>query len=105
MHLFHNVASTNEIALNIKLRDGWPVAKFFDTLADLLVRQHINVLILVDTVELEDLDDIVGESAPGHLLGALHKEHDIIVLDPFCELCVQCSIVQGFLGLWLEVRV
>ena len=106
MHFLHDVASTNEVPLDIKLRNGRPVRVFLDGITDLLISQHIDVLVVGDTVEFEYLHDVVAEAAPGHLLRALHEKYQIVVLDPLIELLIELLLVHRcFLGLGLEIAM
>lgn len=75
MHLLDYVAPSNEVAFDVQLRNRRPVAEFLDTLAHLLILENVNVLVVLNAVELEDLDNVVAEAAPGHLPVALHEEH------------------------------
>ena len=104
MHLLDYVAAANQLALHVQLREGGPVRPLFHLLSQLLVGKNVHVLVVVDAVELEDLDDIVGEAAPGHLLRALHEEDDIVALYPLTELCIEgCFIHRRLLLLRLEI--
>ena len=49
MHLFHDVAATHELTLDVDLGDGWPVREVLDGLTQGLIGKHIEVL-EIDTV-------------------------------------------------------
>ena len=88
MHLLHYVASSDKISLHVQLWYRGPVRILLDPLAYVFIEQHIDVLVVSDTVELEHLHYVVAEAATGHLLRALHKEHDIVRLNPLCKLLI-----------------
>ncbi len=82
MHLLHDVASTNELALDVDLWQGWPVAELLDSFSDALVLKAVDILVLIDSVELHDLHYVVTEAASRHLLVSLHEDHYVIFIDP-----------------------
>ena len=88
MHLFDNIASPNELSLDIKLWNSGPVGVFLDPFANILISKNINILIVAEAVVLKHLDNIVRETTSGHLFTSLHEEYDIIALDPFGELSI-----------------
>jgi hypothetical protein len=88
MHLFDNIASPNELSLDIELRNSGPVRVFLDSFTDILISKDINILIVAEAVVLKHLDDIVGETTSGHLFASFHEKHDVIALDPFGKLCI-----------------
>ena len=61
-HLADDVAAADELALDVKLRDGRPVGVFLDALAQLGRGQHVDALV-VDAEIVEDLHDLAGEAA------------------------------------------
>ena len=73
MHFLHNIAAANELALDVKLRNSWPVGKLFDAFPNLLICKHVYVFPVVDTVKLKDLDCIITETTSWHLLASLHE--------------------------------
>ena len=106
MHLLDYVAAADQLPLHVQLREGRPVRPLLHRLSQLLVGKNVHVLVVVNAVELEDLDDIVGETAPGHLLRALHEEDDIVALHPLTELRIKgCLIHRRLLLLRLEIRM
>ena len=50
MHLFHDIAPTNELASNVNLRDRWPVGEVFNALTQNFISQHINIFVLFETI-------------------------------------------------------
>jgi len=106
MHLLHNITTSDELPFDIELRDSGPVRVFLYSFANLLVSKNINVFVVADPVELEDLHDVVTETAARHLLAAFHKKHDIVVLYPLRELSIQLFFIhRSLLRLSLEVAV
>ncbi len=106
MHLLEDVTPADKLTLNVQLGEGWPVRELLNALSDVLIKQHVNVLVVVNPVELEHLHGVVAEPASGHLFGALHKEHDIVVLDPVTELSIEFLLIhRGLLLLGCEVGV
>ena len=106
MHLLDYVAAADQLPLHVQLREGGPVRPLLHRLSQLLVGKNVHVLVVVNAVELEDLDDIVGETAPGHLLRALHEEDDIVALHPLTELRIKGCLIHGrLLLLRLEIRM
>ena len=59
---------------------------------------------VVDTIELEDLNYIVGEPTLRHLFVSFHEYNNVVVVDSFVELLEQSSLVY-FFGFWLKIRV
>ena len=104
MHLLYYVAATDELTLNIELRNGRPVRELLYALAYLLVCQYINILVILNSVELENLDYVVREATTGHFPRPLHKEHHVIVLNPLSELSVKGCLIEGAL-LWLRLEI
>ena len=104
MHLLDYVAAADQLPLHVQLRECGPVRPLLHRLSQLLVGKNVHILVVIDAVELEDLDDIVGEAAPGHLLRALHEEDDIIALHPLTELRIEGCFIHGrLLLLRLEI--
>ena len=104
MHLLDYVAAADQLPLHVQLRECGLVRPLLHRLSQLLVGKNVHILVVIDAVELEDLDDIVGEAAPGHLLRALHEEDDIIALHPLTELRIEGCFIHGrLLLLRLEI--
>ena len=59
---------------------------FFDKVITLRSLLKISILELFDSIELENLHNIVRETAPRHFSVALHKKHNIILCDPLINL-------------------
>ena len=106
MHLFDNVAPSHKVALDVKLRDGRPVGVLLDPLTHGLVSEDVDILVFLDTVELEDLHHVVAEATPRHLSGTFHEKDCVVGGDPLGELLVKLLFIErGFLGLGLEITV
>ena len=45
IELQHDVGASNELAIDVELRDGWPRAVNLDALTNARVRQHIHSLV------------------------------------------------------------
>src|SRR6185503_14658772 len=76
VHLAHDVAAADELAVHVELRDRGPVRVLLDALADLLVLQHVDGEDLFRAAHLEELRGR-GREAAHRLLGvALHVEDD-----------------------------
>src|SRR3974390_1074141 len=79
-HFADDVAAADEFALEVKLRDGWPVGIGLDPLTQLVVFEHVETLI--DHAEIiEDLHDLTGEAAHRKLRRAFHEQHHLVSLD------------------------
>src|SRR5580704_4089955 len=78
-HLAHDVAAADELALDVKLRDGRPVRIVLDAAAQVVVFQHVEALIGHAQV-IQDLYDLAGEAAHRELRRALHEQHDVVAL-------------------------
>ena len=106
MHLFDYVATSNESSFNVELGYSGPIRVLLDAFSYLLISKNIDVLVFFDAVELEDLDDVVTESAPWHLSIAFHEQHGVVVRNPLCKLLIQFFFIhRGFLRLCLEITV
>lgn len=93
VHFHENVASADEFAINVDLRNRGPVGEFLDSLADFGVFEDIDVL-EVDTGGLENFRGAVGESALREVFGALHEEHDAVLLDDFLDSSILVTHVS-----------
>lgn len=88
MHFAHDVAATNKLPFDVDLRDCGPVRVFLDLLPDLLVRKHVDVFELLDSVGLEKDGNKAREPALRHLLGPFHEHNHVVLFDPLVEgLC------------------
>ena len=79
-HLAHDVRTADQFALHIELRDGRPVGKHLDPLAQVVVLQHVDADERNAEV-VENLHGHRGEPAPRVLRLALHEQHHGVVLD------------------------
>src|SRR5690606_19158355 len=79
-HLAHDIAATDEFALDVKLGNGWPVGIVLDALAEIVAFQNVGGLIL-DAEVVQDLDDLPGKTALWEIGGALHEQENIAGLD------------------------
>ena len=75
VHLNQDIGAANELALHIHLRDGGPAGILLDALADLHIGEHIEGF-EGNTQRVQDLHHVVGETALGHQLVALHEHKD-----------------------------
>ena len=55
-------------------------------LSKLLTLEHVDILILLNSVKLEDLHDVVREAAPWHLSVSFHEQAYVILADPLINL-------------------
>src|SRR5579862_2692454 len=78
-HFAHDIAAADELALDVKLRDGWPVRIALDAAAQVVVFEHVEAFIRHAQV-IEDLHDLAGEAAHRELRRALHEQHDVVGL-------------------------
>ena len=105
MHLFHDVAATHELTLDVDLGDGWPVREVLDGLTQGLIGKHIEVL-EIDTVGVHQDHDEATKTALGLLFCAFHKNYDIVLCYPLLDMCFALfRVCEGLLLLGLEVRV
>ena len=79
-HFAHDVATAEEFALHIELRNGRPVGIVLDTLTDIGVGKHVDRLV-IHTDVIQHLDNLAGEPTLREFRGALHEEHDVVGLD------------------------
>ena len=71
-----DVASAEELAVDVELREGGPAGVLLEPLAERLVGEHVERL--EGHVErAQDLHDGVGESALREVLGPLHEQHHL----------------------------
>jgi hypothetical protein len=78
MHRDQNIAATDELLLDVQLRDRGPVRVLLDSRPELRILQHVesSELVGVDTLQTEDLDAGSREAALRCLGCSLHEEHD-----------------------------
>lgn len=84
MHLKDDVAAADEFALDIDLRDGGPIRKLFDSLANFGVFQDVDVFEF-GPGSLENFDGSVGKTALRKAFRALHEEHHAVLIDNFLD--------------------
>src|SRR5208283_3541564 len=75
--LAHNIASTNEFAVDIDLRDRWPIAESLDLLAQLRVAQHVDRTVRRANL-FKDLHSGRGKAALREIPVALHEDADLV---------------------------
>ncbi|CVI61865.1 hypothetical protein AGR9A_Cc80122 [Agrobacterium salinitolerans str. Hayward 0363] len=78
-HLSYDVTAADEFALDVELRDGWPIGIVLDALTDVAVGKHVDALVL-DAEIIEDLYHLAGKTALRKLRGALHEKNDVVAL-------------------------
>lgn len=105
MHFLDYIAPTNELSLDVDLRNCGPIGEFLNALSHVLIGKHVHIFVVFHTVEFKHLSNIVTETASWHLLSALHEHNNIVLLDPFSELVVQLHFIKGCLLLGLKVIV
>src|SRR6267142_1812473 len=76
-HFAHDVASADEFALDVELRDRGPVGVDLDSIPQCGRVVHIERLVS-DPDVFEDLDQMTRKSALWKLWRALHEEHDVV---------------------------
>ena len=76
-HFEHDVASADEIALNVELRDRGPVGVDLDTIPQFGRVVHIERLVR-DPDVFEDLNQLARKPALWRLWRAFHEEHDVV---------------------------
>jgi hypothetical protein len=75
--LQHDVTATDQLAIDIQLRDGRPVTVGLDALTDFLVGQHVDVGEL-DAQVLQRAHGLGRETTLRHRRLALHEQHDAV---------------------------
>lgn len=78
VHFGHDVATTNEFAVDVKLRDGWPVGIVFNAITDCRVVQYVDGDHFLGVARFQNLNGAAGEPAHGELCRAFHEQHDWI---------------------------
>ena len=74
-HRLHDVGATDELAVDIELRNRRPVAVFLDALADVLVGQHVDGRVVFEQ-RVQTIGRRRGKTALRRLARAFHEEHD-----------------------------
>ena len=78
-HLADDVAAADELALDVKLRNGRPVRIGLDAVAQLGGFQNVQALV-ADPDVIEDLHHLTGKTALRKLRRPLHEQHDVVRL-------------------------
>src|SRR5882757_354434 len=76
-HFAHDVASADEFALDVELRDRGPVGVDLDAIPQFGRVVHIERLVS-DPDVFENLDQLTRKSALRKLRRAFHEEHDVV---------------------------
>ena len=84
MHLTHDVTTSDELLLDVDLRDCWPVRVLLNRLSDLVILKHVDIFKL-HTVGVKQHNDISAEPTLRLLLCALHEHNNIVGIYPFGE--------------------
>jgi hypothetical protein len=87
IHLHHDVGAADELAFDVELGDGGPVAVFLDALADFCVVEHVHSrdAFGVDAHGFQDLDGAAGEAAHGKAGAAFHEQHNVVAFDELVD--------------------
>jgi len=105
MHLFHDVAATHKLTLDVNLGDSWPVWEIFDSLAQCLISKHVEVLVL-HPVSVKEDHDVATKTALGLLFCAFHKKYHIVLCYPLLDMGFALFRVREWLLLLrLEIRI
>src|ERR1700759_4244876 len=78
-HLADDVATADELALDVELRNGRPVRIDLDAVAQVGGLQNVEALV-ADADVVEDLHHLTGKTALRKLRRALHEKHDVVRL-------------------------
>ena len=76
-HLLDDVAAADQVPADVQLRDRRPLAVGLDPLADLGVRQHVDVRV-VDAERIQRADGFRRKTALRRIWTALHEQHDAV---------------------------
>ncbi len=78
-HLADDIAAADELALDVKLRNGRPVRIGLDAVTQVGGFKNVQALV-ADPDVIEDLDHLAGKTALRKLRRALHEQHDVVRL-------------------------
>src|SRR4030088_1647853 len=78
-HLADDVAAADELALDVELRNRWPVRIGLDAVAQLGRFKDVEALV-ADPDVVENLHHLAGETALRKLRRSLHEQHDVVRL-------------------------
>src|SRR5882724_319513 len=93
VHLPYDVAAADELALDVELGDGRPLAEVLDALAERRIGQDVDALEL-DAELAQHLHDGGREAALREHGRALHVEHDVVLADVLLD-AIDDRVVQG----------
>src|SRR5687767_8523121 len=85
-HLLDDVATADELALHVELREGRPVGELLGHLAQRLERRQYVDRPVLDAERLHYLDHAHGKAAARRVRRALHEEEDGIVGQDLLDL-------------------
>ena len=91
MHLFHDIVAAHELTFDINLREGWPVWVIFDSLSQVVILKHINILVILHSISMKECCHILAEPTLWHLLWSLHEYANIIFRDPLRDLLLNIT--------------
>src|SRR5262249_1502183 len=78
-HLADDVATADELALDVELRNGRPVREGLDAVAELIGVENVEALVGHANV-IENLHHLGGKSAHWELRRSFHEQHDVVRL-------------------------
>ena len=104
VHLHHDVEPADELSFDVHLGNGWPIRILLDRRSERLIGQHVNILVRLDSIGVQEGDSGAAEATLWHLARSLHEQADVVLADPFRD------VLRHFIGclslrLWLEVVV
>src|SRR5262249_19052287 len=79
-HLADDIATADELAFDIELRNRWPVGECLDSMAERRIAEHVDTLEL-DAQMAQHLDHGTGKIALREDLCTFHEQHDIMLAD------------------------
>ena len=85
MQLLTDVNATDKLAVHVELRVGRPLRVLLETLSHLLVLEYVKVTELNAIVLGEKVNNLLAEAASSSLRAALHKEHDLRLIDELLQ--------------------
>ena len=95
MHLLHDITTSEELTFDVDLWNGWPIGVVFNLIPNLLALEHVDILVLFNSIELEDLDYVVRETASWHLSVAFHEQAYVVLSNPFVDLLSEVSRIPS----------
>src|SRR5262245_18324754 len=95
-----DVATADELALHIELRDGRPLGVALYPLAQVIRFEHVDAFVLHAEI-IEDLHHLAVEAGLRELRRSLHEQHHVVafdlVIDPLLDAHLSC-FRQAFLA-------